>query len=90
MVSVDHDESKIVDQCIPCVQEVPTPVPSAHYSKQVINTIMSPRTTNNFEQLQLSLLLNTVSHKGNDTELIGSNENSKCCNAIDHEEDKIV
>ena len=82
MVSVDHDESNIVDQPIPCVQEVSTPVLSAHYSKQVINTIMLSRTKNNFEQSQSSLLLNTVSHKGNDTELIESNKNSKCCSVV--------
>ena len=52
--------------------------------------IMSPRTTNNFEQSQSSLLLNAVSHHGNDTKLIESNEDSECCNAIDHEEGKIV
>ncbi|CAF0987792.1 unnamed protein product [Rotaria sordida] len=83
---VDHDECNVVDLPTPCVQEVSTPVPSAHYSKQVINTIMSPRTTNNFEPSQSSLLLNTISHKENDTESTESNEDSKCCNAIDHEE----
>ena len=90
MVSVDRDESNIVDQTTLCVQEVPTSVPSAHYSKQINNTIMSLRTTHNSEQVQSSLLLNTDSHKGNDTELIESNEDSKCCNAIDHEEGKLV
>ena len=90
MVSVDHNESNIVDQSTSCVQEVPTPVPSAYYSKQVINTITPSGTTNSFEQWQSSLLLNTISHKGNDTELIESNEDSKCCNAIHYEEGKIT
>ncbi|CAF1443236.1 unnamed protein product [Rotaria sp. Silwood1] len=80
---VDCGGSDIIGQSTQCAKEVAIAVQSTHYSKQLINKTMSPKTTNTVEQSPLSSSLNTICHKGNDTE---SNEDVKCCNAIDHEE----